>query len=990
MWFWYSPFLEDAAATSTEPALHALSELAPGSTFEMKFFKLNETTAARRRILFYMVDATDGSTPETGLTFAASDIKISKNNAAEANSAGTVTEIGGGVYSYEATAGEVDTLGDLSVRCTKAGTARQFPAAGQVLSADLYDAVRLGLTALPNAAAEAAGGLYTRGSGAGQINQNANGQVDSRTVAMSNNVVTAAAIATDAIDADAIADNAIDAGSIATGAITNTKFAAGAIDATVVADNTIDAGAIATGAITSTKFAAGAIDSAAIATDAIGSAELSAAAANKIRDTILSDATTFAGANINATISSRAVPGDQMNLVNGAITTAKFAAGAIDATVVADNTIDAGAIAAGAITSAKFAAGAIDSTAIATDAIGAAELSLAAAQKVRDTILSDATTFAGANINATISSRATQAQILSDATPFAGANIDAAISSRASSAALAVVGGVVAQVQLDTDDIQTRLPTALVNGRMLVTQALVAGTADSGTTTTMVDAARTEADNDYWKGSWLVFKSGNVANQIRLITGFNAATDTFTFTPATTQAIATQDYEILPAAAVDVALWASAVVSALIAGRVDVSVGAMAANVLTASALATSAVDEIVDQVWDEARAGHVAAGTFGEGVASVVGSVGSVAAGGIVASSFAAGAIDSTALANNAITAAKIATDAIDSDAVAPSAVTEIQAGLATAAALVVVDAAVANIQTRLPAGLVSGRIDASVGAMANNVLTSAALATSAVDEIVDQVWDEAIAGHLGVGSTGEALSNAGGSAATDWTAAERNQIRFRLSIDGVQATPVTAAGTFASVDGRLPATLSSGRMRSQVEAMDANTLTASALAADAVTEIQTGLATASALATVQTSVSAVGALVATLNNLSIADVQAALTAQGYTIARAALLSNLNASVSSVLTAIAALNNVSAADVWNFNLNTGFSLSQRNLAGGALLLSRMMTTNRLEEQAGSPGNMRLFLDDAATVGLTWVIRPQTGDVTGEILNAPARRAGAT
>lgn len=43
---------------------------------------------------------------------------------------------------------------------------------------DLDDAVRAGLTALPNANAEAAGGLFTRGSGAGQINQPANGLVD--------------------------------------------------------------------------------------------------------------------------------------------------------------------------------------------------------------------------------------------------------------------------------------------------------------------------------------------------------------------------------------------------------------------------------------------------------------------------------------------------------------------------------------------------------------------------------------------------------------------------------------------------------------------------------------------------------------------------------------------------------------------------------------------------------------------------------------------
>jgi hypothetical protein len=47
----------------------------------------------------------------------------------------------------------------------------------QLVSYDPDDAVRLGLTALPNAAAEAAGGLYTRGTGAGQIAQDANGNV---------------------------------------------------------------------------------------------------------------------------------------------------------------------------------------------------------------------------------------------------------------------------------------------------------------------------------------------------------------------------------------------------------------------------------------------------------------------------------------------------------------------------------------------------------------------------------------------------------------------------------------------------------------------------------------------------------------------------------------------------------------------------------------------------------------------------------------------
>jgi len=73
-------------------------------------------------------------------------------------------------------------------------------------------------------------------------------------------------------------------------------------------------------------------------------------------------------------------------------------------------------------------------------------------------------------------------------------------------------------------------------------------------------------------------------------------------------------------------------------------------------------------------------------------------------------------------------------------------------------------DIQTRIPAALVSGRIDASVGAMATDVLTSTALAASATAEIADAVWDEALSGHLTAGSTGNAL-NAAGSAGDPWS---------------------------------------------------------------------------------------------------------------------------------------------------------------------------------------------------------------------------------
>lgn len=54
---------------------------------------------------FYMVDETDGVTPETGLSVTA---QVSKDGAAFANAAGTVTEIGNGAYHFDATAADMN------------------------------------------------------------------------------------------------------------------------------------------------------------------------------------------------------------------------------------------------------------------------------------------------------------------------------------------------------------------------------------------------------------------------------------------------------------------------------------------------------------------------------------------------------------------------------------------------------------------------------------------------------------------------------------------------------------------------------------------------------------------------------------------------------------------------------------------------------------------------------------------------------------------
>jgi hypothetical protein len=112
---------------------------------------------------------------------------------------------------------------------------------------------------------------------------------------------------------------------------------------------------------------------------------------------------------------------------------------------------------------------------------------------------------------------------------------------------------------------------------------------------------------------------------------------------------------------------------------------------------------------------------------------------------SLVSGRIDASvgAMASNVLTAAALAADAV----------TEIQTGLATTANVAAVETDTQDIQSRLPAALVSGRIDASVGAMASSVLTAAALATDAVGEIADGVWDEAYSGHTTAGSFGKLM---------------------------------------------------------------------------------------------------------------------------------------------------------------------------------------------------------------------------------------------
>ena len=183
-----------------------------------------------------------------------------------------------------------------------------LPMEYELVAFDPNDTVRLGLTALPNAAAEAAGGLYTRGTGAGQIAQDANGNVRVNVDTIKTNPVvnagtitfptTATLASTTNITAGTVttATNVTTVNGLAAGVITAASIAADAItDAKVAADVTI---ASVTGAVGSVTGAVGSV------TGAVGSV------------------TGNVGGNVTGSVGS---------VATGGITAASFAANAITA-----------------------------------------------------------------------------------------------------------------------------------------------------------------------------------------------------------------------------------------------------------------------------------------------------------------------------------------------------------------------------------------------------------------------------------------------------------------------------------------------------------------------------------------------------------------------------------------------------------------------------------------------------------------------------------
>lgn len=239
----------------------------------------------------------------------------------------------------------------------------------------------------------------------------------------------------------------------------------------------------------------------------------------------------------------------------------------------------------------------------------------------------------------------------------------------------------VAAVQSDTDNIQTRLPAALVSGRMDASVGAVAN--DAITAAALASDAGTEIGTAVWASTTRLLTAGTniVLTKGTGVTGFNDLS------------AAAVNAEVDTAIS-DAAL-ATAANLATVAGYIDTEVAAIKAKTdnLPASPAAVGDIPSaaaVADAVWDEAISGHLGAGSTGAAV-NAAGSSGDPW---------------STPLpgAYGAGTAGQIVGDALD-----------------------------AAISTRAAPGDVP-----SAGAVA------------------DAVWDEALSGHVSTGTAGAGLRDA------------------------------------------------------------------------------------------------------------------------------------------------------------------------------------------------------------------------------------------
>lgn len=320
---------------------------------------------------------------------------------------------------------------------------------------------------------------------------------------------------------------------------------------------------------------------------------------------------------------------------------------------------------------------------------------------------------------------------------------DAAVASGADSVVITIKGAtgmvqVDIEIQLLTLDIQT------ANVAANITQF--------GGSNGTFSGGRPEVNSTHWGGT--AVGSATVRSDLINISGVAVSTSTAQLGVNVVNAGGTA--------------WGSGAITAASLATGAITAAKFAAGAVDAAALATDAVAEIADGVWDEPISGHLTAGSTGAALNAagaagdpwstlLPGAYGAGTAGKIIGdnidaaissrSTYAGGDTAGTTTLLSRLSSARAGyLDNINNAALATTVAQTgdafarlgAPAGASVSADVAAVKAQTAaievdtqDIQTRLPAALVSGRIDASVGAMAANVITDTALASSAVTEI-------------------------------------------------------------------------------------------------------------------------------------------------------------------------------------------------------------------------------------------------------------------
>ena len=168
-----------------------------------------------------------------------------------------------------------------------------------------------------------------------------------------------------------------------------------------------------------------------------------------------------------------------------------------------------------------------------------------------------------------------------------------------------------------------------------------------------------------------------------------------------------------------------------------------------------------------------------------------------------------------------------------------QIQSGLATSSALGTVSSNVSTILGRLPTTLVSGRMDVSIGALQSGIVTSiqSGLATaSSLTTVGTAVTD--VQSRLPAALVSGKMDSSVGALQTGIVSSIQSGLATSSAL-------TTVGGNVTTALGRLPTTLVSGRMDVSIGAVQADAIAAAGVAADAVTKIQSGLATSSEVPT-------------------------------------------------------------------------------------------------------------------------------------------------